>query len=133
MRAKKLPNGEVAFVTNLGIQATYQRIDPKNQNKVVKQFQVTAVQMIFGCMDVLPNGHVLIAHYHQRTLTEYNENGGQVSTQQFNNQLPSSVVRLPNGNNLVGSYSPGRVTEFKGNQAVWEHQVDGLVFVTRRR
>ena len=48
--------------------------------------------MIFGCMDVLPNGHVLIAHYHQRTLTEYNENGGQVSTQQFNNQLPSSVV-----------------------------------------
>ncbi len=130
MRAKKLPTGEVAFVTNLGVQATYYRMEPKTQ-KINKQFQVTAVQMLFGSMDVLPNGHVLIAHYQQQTVKEYDENGGQVSTMQFN--WPNSVVRLPNGNNLVSSYNQRRIAEFKGNQSVWEYQADGIVFVTRRR
>lgn len=130
MRAKKLPTGEVAFVTNLGVQATYHRMDPKTQ-KMNKEFQVTAVQMLFGSMDVLPNGNVLIAHYQQQTVKEYDPNGGQVANIQFN--WPNSVVRLPNGNNLISSYNQRRIAEFKGNQSVWEYQADGIVFVTRRR
>ena len=34
MRAKKLPNGEVAFVTNLGIQATYRASTPKIKTRL---------------------------------------------------------------------------------------------------
>lgn len=131
MRAKKLPTGEVAFVTNLGVQATYIRMDPKNQNKINKQFPVTAVQILFGAMDVLPNGHVLLAHYQQQCFKEYDENGGQVSNTQFN--WPSSIVRLPNGGNLIASYNQRRIVEYRGGQAVWEYQSDGLVFVARRR
>ncbi len=130
MRARKLPTGEVAYVTNLGAQATYIRMDPKTQ-KVNKQFNVTPVQMLFGNMDVLNNGNVIIAHYNQQRVIEYNQDGGQVASLQHN--WPNSVQRLPNGNNLITSYNQRQVFEHNGKEQVWTFQTDGIVFVARRR
>ena len=131
IRARKLPNGEVCFITNQGINATYTRMDPRTQ-KVVKSFNVTPVQVLFGSMEVLPNGNIIVPHYQQQRVIEYNQDGGQVKT--FNQQWPNSVVRLPNGNTLVASQNTRQVVEFNANGAVQDtYQTDGMVFVARRR
>jgi hypothetical protein len=126
-RARKLPNGEVAFATN----TTYHRMDPKTQ-KISSQFNIQPLQLVFGAMDVLPNGNVLFAHYQQQRVNEYDKNGAIVGNG-LQSPWPNSVVRLPNGNNLVSSYNQRKITEYNGNQSVWEYQAGGIVFVTRRR
>lgn len=131
IRARKLPTGEVAIVANLGGQGNFMRIDGQTKN-INKQFVVNPVTMLFGAMDVLPNGNVLIAHYNQQRVNEYNKDGGQIGNP-INIAWPNSVVRLPNGNNLVTSYNQRQVYEFNGNQQVWNFQTDGIVFVARRR
>ncbi len=128
LRARKLPTGEIAFVTNGG---AYIRMDPRTQ-KVNAQFQVNAVQMLFGNMDVLPNGNVLLAHYQQQQVREYDKTGKQIGSQ-ININWPNSVVRLPNGNNLVTSYNQRQVYEYQGNNQIWNYSTDGVVFVARRR
>ena len=130
-RARKLPNGEVAFITNQGNSATYLRMEPRTQ-KINKSFLVSPVQLQWGSMDVLPNGNVLVPHYNQARVIEYNQDGGQLGNP-INVALPNSVVRLPNGNNLVTSYGQRQVYEFRGNEQVWNYQADGPVFVARRR
>ncbi len=131
IRARKLPNGEVVFITNQGINGTYTRMDPKTQ-KVNKSFNVTAVQVQFGNMEVLPNGNIIVPHYQQQRVIEYDGNGAQVAT--FNVNWPNSVVRLPNGNTLVASQNTRTITEFDRNRnQVATQQCDGMVFVVRRR
>ena len=131
VRARKLPTGEVVFITNQGVNATYTRMEARTQ-KVNKSFQVTAVQMLFGSMEVLPNGNIIVPHYNQQRVIEYNQDGAQVGNPiQLN--WPNSVSRLPNGNNLVTSYQQRQVYEFRGNEQVWNYQADGFVFVARRR
>jgi HEAT repeat protein len=126
-RARKLPNGEVAFATN----TTFHRMDPKTQ-KINSQFNIQPLQLVFGAMDILPNGNVLLAHWQQQRVNEYDKDGAMVGNGiQF--QLPNSVVRVPNGNNLVSSYNSRRIVEFNGNQSVWEYTANGIVFVSRRR
>jgi outer membrane protein assembly factor BamB len=131
IRARKLPTGEVAFITNIGNNATYTRMEARTQ-KVNKTFQVATVSMLFGNMEVLPNGHIIVPHYNQQRVVEYDQDGAQVGTP-INLQWPNSVARLPNGNNLVTSYQQRQVIEFNGNQQVWNYQTDGPVFVARRR
>ena len=107
-------------------------MDPKTQ-KINSQFQIQPLQLVFGAMDVLPNGNVLLAHWQQQRVNEYDKNGAMVGNG-IQMQLPNSVVRLPNGNNLVSSYNSRRVIEYNGNnQAVWEYMAGGIVFVSRRR
>jgi hypothetical protein len=130
MRARKLPSGEVAVVTNLGAQATYMRLDPKTKQPT-KQFNVVQVSMLFGSMDVLKNGNVLIAHYNNQRVVEYNQDGQQVNTLNLN--WPNSVQRLPNGHNLITSYNQRQVYEYNGNNQVWNYQTDGIVFTARKR
>lgn len=130
MRAKKLPNGDVAYITNLGAQATYTRIDSRTQ-KTLKSFNVLQTTMLFGSFEVLNNGGVVIPHYNQQRVVEYNQDGTQVATVNLN--FPNSVVRLPNGNNLIASYNQRQVYEYTGNQQVWNFQADGIVFNARRR
>jgi outer membrane protein assembly factor BamB len=131
IRARKLPNGEVCFITNQGVNGVYTRMDAKTQ-KVNKSFAVTGVQVIFGCMDVLPNGHVLVPHYQQQRVTEYDKDGAQVATFMFN--WPNSVIRLPNGHTLIASQNTRQIAEFDTNRTVIAtHQCDGTVFVARRR
>ena len=75
---------------------------------------------------------VWIAHYNQQRVHEYNKDGAQIGNA-INIAWPNSVVRLPNGNNLVTSYNQRQVYEFNGAQQVWNFQTDGIVFVARRR
>ncbi len=128
MRARKLPTGEVAFVTSA---ATYIRMEPRTQ-KINQQFQVSPVQILYGTMDVLSNGNVVIAHYNQMQVREYDKEGKQVGNI-LNLNWPNSVVRLPNGNNLISSYNQRQIYEYAGNNQVWNYTTDGLIFVTRRR
>jgi outer membrane protein assembly factor BamB len=131
IRARKLPNGDVCFITNQGVNGTYTRMEPKTQ-KVIKSFNVTGVQVLFGSMEVLPNGHIIVPHYQQQRVIEYNQDGGQVAT--FNINWPNSVVRLPNGNTLVASQNSRQIVEFDTNRnQVATHTCDGMVFVARRR
>jgi hypothetical protein len=106
-------------------------MDAKTQ-KVIKSFNVTAVQTQFGNMDVLANGNIIVPHYQQQRVVEYDGNGAQVAT--FNVNWPNSVVRLPNGNTLIASQQTRTITEFDRNRnQVATHQTDGMVFVARRR
>jgi hypothetical protein len=106
-------------------------MDAKTQ-KINKSFNVTGVQVLFGNMEVLPNGNIIVPHYQQQRVVEYDKDGGQVAT--FNTNWPNSVVRLPNGNTLVASQNSRSIVEFDTNRnQVSTHQTDGMVFVARRR
>ena len=131
IRARKLPNGDVCFITNQGVNGTYTRMEPKTQ-KTIKSFNVTGVQVLFGSMEVLPNGNIIVPHYQQQRVVEYNQDGAQVAT--FNLNWPNSVVRLPNGNTLVASQNTRQIVEFDTNRnQIATHTCDGMVFVARRR
>jgi outer membrane protein assembly factor BamB len=131
-RARRLPNGEVAFITNLGIQATYTRMDPKNQ-RIVKTFNIAQVSTLFGNFEVLPNGHVVVPHFNQHRVIEYDQDGKQVGNP-LTPQWPSSAVRLPNGNTLITSQNLRQVSEYAPNGTqVWSYTTNGNVFVARRR
>lgn len=132
VRARKLPGGEVAYITNQGGNALYTRLEART-NKNIHSFVIGPVQMLFGSMEVLPNGNIIVPHYNQQRVVEYNDKGQQVGNPiQLN--WPNAVSRLPNGNNLVTSYQQRQVYEYNGNnQQVWNYQTDGIVFVARRR
>lgn len=127
-RAKKLPTGEIALVTSGGM---YQRIDGATQ-KVNKSFQVATVPVLFGSMDVLSNGNVLVPDFQNNRVVEYN--GESKIVNQFNVQWPNSALRLPNGNTLVASQNTRKVMEFnRGGTVVWQYDSDGMVFNAKRR
>lgn len=129
-RGKKLRNGDVAMVTNTGV---YIRMDPKTKN-VVKTFNVGQIPVLFGNIDVLTNGHVIIPDFNRHKVVEFNAEGKEVAS--FGCiQFPNSVQRLPNGNTLVCSQNTRRVVEYDRTGAqVWEFSLtDGQPFNVRRR
>lgn len=127
-RAKKLPNGEIALITSAG---QYLRMEAATQ-RVLKNFQVAPVPVLFGSMDVLPNGNVLVPDFQQNRVVEYNGEGKQIA--QFNVQWPNSAVRLPNGNTLVASQNTRKVMEFtRDGRITWQYDSDGMVFNAKRR
>lgn len=126
-RAKQTKNGDIIFITNSG---ALTRVDAAG--KTLKQFQVPQIPVLFGNIDVLANGNVLIPDFQQQRVVEYDTNGNQVNV--LNTPWPSSAVRLANGNTLVASQNARRVSEFnRAGQVVWSHDVDGQVFNARRR
>lgn len=128
-RAKKLANGEVALITSSG---QYFRIEAGSQ-RVKSNFQVASIPVLFGSMDVLPNGNVLVPDFQQNRIVEYNGEGKMVGAQ-INVQWPNSVMRLPNGNTLVASQNTRKVMEFtRDGRVAWEFVSDGMVFNARRR
>ncbi len=127
-RARKLRNGEVVFVTNNGM---FTRIEAKTQ-KVLKTFQVGQVPVLFGSIDVLPDGGVLIPDFQKSSVVEFNANGKEVNS--FKVNWPNSVMRLPNGNTLVASQNTRRIAEYdRTGREVWSHVLDGMPFNARRR
>ena len=134
MRARKLANGEVVVVHHnnfVGNQnSTCLRLS--RDKAVLKSFNVPAIQITFGNIDVLPNGNILIPHYQIQRVHEYDPNGGQVKT--FNLNWPNAAQRLPNGHTLITSYNSRQVVEFDANGGqVQTYTADGLVFNARRR
>ena len=74
--------------------------------------------MMWGSIDVLPNGNIIIPHYQTRSICEYDPNGAQVKT--FNLNFPNSVQRLPNGRTLATSYNSRQIVEFDLDGAAGE-------------
>jgi hypothetical protein len=131
VRGKKLRTGDVVYVTNIGNAAVFTRMEPKTQ-KAVKTFNIGPVNNIFGGMDVLPGGGILVTSPTAGRVVEYDADGKEVKS--FNVQWPLSAVRLPNGNVLVASQNPGRVVELNpAGQEVWAYQAEGAVFNAKRR
>jgi hypothetical protein len=128
-RGQKLRNGDVVFITAQGILT---RLDPKNNNKVLKSFNIGQLGSQFGNFEVLPNGNYLVPVYGNQRVVEFDPNGKQVWS--ANIQNPTSAQRLPNGNTLVSSQVTRRVVELDRNgQEVWSFQGEGQVFMARRR
>ena len=126
-KARKLPNGDVAFVTNQG---QFQRVD-RNQ-KVLKTFRTGLIGSQFGSMDVLPTGGLVIGLFNNNRVVEYDATGKEVWS--ANLQWPTSVVRLPNGRTLVASQNTRQVVELdRGGRTVWSWTGEGQVFQARRR
>ena len=129
-RGKKLRNGEVVFITNVG---TFTRMEAKTQ-KVIKSFQVANPAVLFGSIEVLPGGGVVVPDFNASRVVEYDSEGKQVAS--FNVQNPNSVQRLPNGNTLVASQNTRRLAEYnrQGNE-VWSTTLEpgSQLFNARKR
>ena len=126
-RAKRTKNGDVVFVTNSG-----QCIRLSADGTQTNQFQGPNMPVIFGGIDVLPNGNVVLPDFQGRRVVEYDPKGNQVA--QISTEWPSAASRLPNGNTLVASQNTRRVVEFNRDGVdVWSHAVDGQVFNVRRQ
>lgn len=127
-RAKKLRNGEIVFVTNNG---ALTRMEAKTQ-KVIKNFQVGQIPVLFGSIDILTNGNVLVPDFQRSRVVEYDNDGKEVFS--FNVQWPNSVMRLPNGNTLVASQNSRTIAEFDAQgKSRWTHQLEGMPFNAKRR
>jgi hypothetical protein len=127
-RAKKLRNGDVAFITSAG---RYTRIN--KDKKELKGFNIGGWFNVFGGLEVLPNGRVLVANNQWSKVTEYSPDG-KVIWEAKNIQWPSSAFRLPNGQTVVSSQNSNKiiVLDRKGKE-VWSHTADGMVYLARRR
>jgi len=127
-RARKLRGGDVVFITNLGMLI---RIDGKTQ-KELKSFPVGQIGNLFGNIDVLPNGNVLVPQHQANQVAEFNVDGQQVWSCQA--AWPTSVARLANGHTLVASQNNRRIVELdRGGHEVWAHTAEGMVFQASRR
>jgi hypothetical protein len=124
MTARKLPDGEVAFVTT---GETYVRIDAdhveqKNYRVKLRLFPNVDVDK-FANAEILPGDHVLVSllapNPAQNKVSEYDEKGAIVWEATIN--LPSHAVRLANGNTLVASANSSRLVELdRAGRVVWE-------------
>ena len=68
---------------------------------MLKTFPIGQVGHIFGSMDVLPNGNVLIPQWNTQKVMEFDANGREVWQSSAVAQLRQAP--LPNGNTLVCS------------------------------
>src|SRR5262249_35143748 len=117
MKAQKLPNGDIACVTQLGV-ARFLRLD--RNGKELKSFGVQ-VSTSGGRVDVLPNGNVLIPEMMNNRVVEYDAEGKAVREAAV--PQPIAAVGLPNGHWLVTSMNQRRAVELdrKGKE-VWQYR-----------
>jgi hypothetical protein len=126
-RGKKLRSGDAIFITNQGIVF---KVD-KNKNET-QIFNCGFLGNIYGSLEELPNGNLLIPLYQQSKVAEYDVKGKEVWAAQV--QFPTSAQRLPNGNTLIGSQQQRKVIELDRNgREVWSLNVDGPIFTAKRR
>jgi HEAT repeat protein len=124
--ARKLRTGEVAYVTMPG---KCVRLDAAG--KEVASFEVGRVSPT-GSMELLPNGHVLLANYTGSKVTEFDEKGKEVWSAEV--ARPTSVTRLANGHVLVCSLTGQCVIELdRDGKEVWKQPVDGRPYRASRR
>jgi HEAT repeat protein len=129
MKAQKLPNGDIACVTQLGVGvARYVRLSPGGGDyQDVRSFGVHLMTS-GGRIDVLPNGHVLVPEKDNNRVAEYGPNGRLVH--EIHVDEPVAALRLPNGNTLVTLMSQQRAVELtRAGKEVWQYR--GNTRVTR--
>jgi HEAT repeat protein len=124
--ARKLRTGEMAYVTPDG-----QCVRLDAAGKEVAKFQVGRISATGG-IDLLPNGHVLVANYTGSKVAEYDEKGKEVWSAAADR--PSSVTRLANGHVLVCCPFAQCVVELdRDGKEVWKLPVEGRPYRASRR
>lgn len=128
MKAMKLPNGDYAFIAQLGV-TRFVRMTP--QNKEIASFGVD-VRTSGGRIDVTRKGHVLVPENANNRVVEYDANGKivwEVAVEQ-----PIAALRLPNGHTIVTSMNQLRAVELdRSGREVWEFKSDTRVTRAIRR
>jgi HEAT repeat protein len=123
--ARKFPDGRIGYVAG----NRYVELDARG--KQLKTFSVGNVQTT-SSLDVLSNGHIVVGHYGDGKVSEFDGDGKAVW--QATVPSPISLVRLPNGNTLVTSQHPQQVVELdRGGKVVWQYQASGHPTRARRR
>ena len=132
MKAQKLPNGDIALVTQPAPGAEGARfvlLDGKG--KELRSFPV-ALKYSGGRIDVLPNGDVLVPEAANNRVVELDAHGGVVWEAAA--EQPIAAVRLANGDTLITTYSEHRAIEVDHDgKEVWEARRDTRVTRAFRR
>ncbi len=122
MRARRLANGDMVFVTELGV-ARCVRVNRSGRD--LKSFGVE-VTTSGGRIDVLPNGHVLVPELLNDQVVERDADGKAVRTVKVAQPIAASY--LPNGHWLVTSMTQKRAVELdRAGKEVWEYRRDTRV------
>jgi outer membrane protein assembly factor BamB len=126
MKAQKLANGEIAYVTTL---RQFVRMDSSGHE--IQTFHAE-VSSLGGRIDILRSGHVLVPELRNNQVVEYDADGRAVW--KYFCRLPVAAVRLANGNTLITSMQDARAFEVdrKGKE-VWEYQAKTRVTRAFRR
>jgi HEAT repeat protein len=125
MAARRARDGSVYWITTGGV---CQHLDAAG--KELKNFVVGQAAM--GGLDLLPGGHVLVAHYNDSRVAEYDAGGRAVWSAAV--PAPSSAQRLPNGHTLVSSQANQQVVELdRAGKTVWEFRNGQFPWCARRR
>jgi outer membrane protein assembly factor BamB len=129
-RARKAKNGDIIYLTNSG---QLVRLDGKTKQQL-KSFQVGNPVNLFGGIEILANGHVVVPQFQTKQIVEYDANGKQVGNAIQVQEYPTSVARLPNGHTLVASMNNQQVAEYdRTGRQVWLYNAGGSVFNVRGR
>src|SRR5262249_37744705 len=128
MRAKKLPNGQIACVGN----SRFVLLD--NKGNEVKTFP-TGIPTYCGRIEMLPNGRVLAASYNGKKIVEYDMDGKVVWEAPVPMPEPISAWRISNGNTLVTSMLEDQpaVEVDRNGKVVWQYKTDTRVTRVYRR
>jgi hypothetical protein len=119
--------GHFHLITGAG---QYERID--RTGRVLKSFSIGPFTSLYASFQVLPGGHILVPHYVQSRVAEYDEDGKVVWEASVSR--PNSVQRLPGGNTLVGCRMLRRVVEVdRTGKEVRAQMVDGQVLFAQKR
>jgi HEAT repeat protein len=125
MSAYKLRDGQIVLQTNAGLCL---RLDATGRE--VGSFM--AGQGMFGGMEMLTNGRILVAQFFNNRLAEYNAERKLLWEAAF--ASPNSACRLPNGHTLVASQNNQRVFEIdRGGKVVAELRTEARPVRVRRR
>jgi HEAT repeat protein len=115
MRATKLPGGDIALITQLGV-TRFVRLN--RFGKEIKSFGVE-VGTFGGRVGITATGNVLIPEMYNNRILEYDGTGRIV--REIGAQQPIACTVLPNGNVLVTSMSQRRAVELdREGKEVWE-------------
>jgi HEAT repeat protein len=129
--AGRFRDGTLGVITTAGVLVRYTR-----EGKELRSFNVGPITTSIGFRaHFLPNGHVLVPHYVQNKVAEYDSNGKRVweATLSATNR-PFAVSRLPNGHTLVVSRLGNSVVELdKEGREVRSRPVTGRVLFADER
>jgi hypothetical protein len=126
--ARKMPNGDVIMIDNVG---KLTQLDGQGKAKG-NPITVGRVYTLGGHIDVLPGNRVLIPEYTNHKVVEYALTG-EVKWW-VNVKWPTCAVRLPNGQTLVTSMIEESIRKFdqQGNEK-WFYKATGRPWCARSR
>jgi hypothetical protein len=127
MRARKLPNGEIACVLS-----SLRFVQLDGSGRLLRSFPVQVTTQ-GGRIDVLPDGRVLVPEFEHDRVVEYDGRGQAVHEIAF--RKPVAAIRLANGHTLITSYQEdrGAIELDQGGNEVWEYRLNTPITRAFRR